>query len=148
MVKSRSVRFEKARGLGAARAHLRYIQRDGVNRDGERGQLYSAENDRADGKAFIERQVNDRHQFRFIVSPEDGEQYDDLKPLTRRLMAQMEQDLGTKLDWVAVDHFNTCHPHTHIVIRGKDEQGRDRGQERRVGKECVSTCRSRWSPYH
>src|SRR3546814_7505143 len=76
-------------------------------------------NDRADGKAFIERQVNDRHQFRFIVSPEDGEQYDDLKPLTRRLMAQMEQDLGTKLDWVAVDHFNTCHPHTYIVIRGK-----------------------------
>src|SRR3546814_7669867 len=71
------------------------------------------------------RQVNDRHQFRFIVSPEDGEQYDDLKPLTRRLMAQMEQDLGTKLDWVAVDHFNTCHPHTHIVIRGKDEKGRD-----------------------
>src|SRR3546814_13860708 len=71
------------------------------------------------------RQVNDRHQFRFIVSPEDGEQYDDLKPLTRRLMAQMEQDLGTKLDWVAVDHFNTCHPHTHIVIRGKDEPGRD-----------------------
>src|SRR3546814_14181691 len=85
-----------------------YIQRDGVTRDGERGQLYSAENDRADGKAFIERQVNDRHQFRFIVSPEDGEQYDDLKPLTRRMIAQMEQDLGTKPDWVAVDHFNTC----------------------------------------
>src|SRR3546814_17980396 len=25
---------------------------------------------------------------------------------------------------------------------------RDRSEERRVGKECVSTCRSRWSPYH
>src|SRR3546814_3203597 len=124
MVSSRIVRFEKARGLGAARAHLSYMQRDGVTRDGERGQLYSAENDRADGKAFIERQVNDRHQFRFIVSPEDGEQNDDLKPLTRRLMEQMAQDLGTKLDWVAVNHFNTCHPHTHIVIRGRDEQGR------------------------
>src|SRR3546814_10014586 len=24
----------------------------------------------------------------------------------------------------------------------------DRSEERRVGKECVSTCRSRWSPYH
>src|SRR3546814_3282042 len=96
MLKSRLVRVDKAKGLGAARAHLRYIQRDGVTRDGERGQLYSAENDRADGKAFIERQVNDRHQFRFIVSPEDGEQYDDLKPLTRRLMAQMEQDLRSE----------------------------------------------------
>src|SRR3546814_10898264 len=27
-------------------------------------------------------------------------------------------------------------------------QGRLRSEERRVGKECVSTCRSRWSPYH
>src|SRR3546814_17208180 len=27
-------------------------------------------------------------------------------------------------------------------------QGDDRSEERRVGKECVSTCRSRWSPYH
>src|SRR3546814_7447264 len=26
--------------------------------------------------------------------------------------------------------------------------GPDRSEERRVGKECVSTCRSRWSPYH
>src|SRR3546814_13182763 len=27
-------------------------------------------------------------------------------------------------------------------------EGRHRSEERRVGKECVSTCRSRWSPYH
>ena len=33
--------------------------------------------------------VGDRHQFRFIVSPEDGDQYEDLKPLTRRLMERM-----------------------------------------------------------
>jgi type IV secretory pathway VirD2 relaxase len=38
-------------------------------------------------------------------------------------MRQMEQDLDTKLDWVAVDHFNTGHPHTHIVIRGRDDRG-------------------------
>ncbi len=40
-------------------------------------------------------------------------------------MDRMEQDLGTKLDWVAVDHFNTGHPHTHIVVRGKDDKGAD-----------------------
>src|SRR3546814_14857205 len=28
------------------------------------------------------------------------------------------------------------------------EQGLERSEERSVGKECVSTCRSRWSPYH
>src|SRR3546814_10817803 len=34
------------------------------------------------------------------------------------------------------------------LLRGYDESVRDRSEERRVGKECVSTCRSRWSPYH
>ncbi len=38
----------------------------------------------------------------------------DLKPFVRDLMARMEADLHTKLDWVAADHFNTGHPHTHI----------------------------------
>src|SRR3546814_14287982 len=69
--------------------------------------------------------LDDRHQFRFIVSPEDGADYEDLKPLTRRLMTRMEEDLGTKLDWVAVDHFNTGHPHTHIILRGRDEKAAD-----------------------
>ena len=125
MVKYRIAKFNKANSMGAARAHLRYIQRDGVTREGEPGKLYSAEHDRADGKAFLEQCEGDRHQFRFIVSPEDGQHYDDLRSLTRRLMTQMEEDLGTKLDWVAVDHFNTGHPHTHIVVRGKDEHGQD-----------------------
>jgi type IV secretory pathway VirD2 relaxase len=125
MVKSRIVRLDRARGVDAARAHLRYIQRDGVTREGAPGQLYSAEQDKADGRSFLDRQIGDRHQFRFIVSPEDGQNYDDLRVLTRRLMTQMEQDLGTSLDWVAVDHFNTGHPHTHVIVRGKDERGRD-----------------------
>ncbi|RHW16857.1 DUF3363 domain-containing protein [Sphingomonas gilva] len=113
------------KGFGAARAHIRYVERDGTTRDGARGQLYGAEADRVDGKAFLEKAEGDRHQFRFIVSPEDGAEYDDLKGLTRRLMTRMEEDLGTKLDWVAVDHFNTGHPHTHIIVRGKDDRGKD-----------------------
>ena len=124
IVKSRIVKLAGQRMQGA-RAHLRYIQRDGVTRDGAPGQLYNADLDRADGKAFLERADGDRHQFRFIVSADDGDQYEDLKPLTRRLMVQMEEDLGTKLDWVAVDHYNTGHPHTHIIVRGKDDTGRD-----------------------
>ena len=126
IVKSRIVKLA-GKGMDGARAHLRYIRRDGVTREGgaERGELYGAEQDRADGKAFLERSEGDRHQFRFIVSAEDGAEYDDLKPLTRRLMARMEEDLGTKLDWVAVDHYNTGHPHTHILLRGRDERDKD-----------------------
>ncbi len=124
VVKSRIVKLA-GNGIKGARAHLRYIQRDGVTRDGHPGELYSAEQDRVDGKAFIERSTGDRHQFRFIVAPEDGAEYDDLRPLVRRLMTQMEGDLGTKLDWVAVDHYNTGHPHSHIILRGKDDRGLD-----------------------
>lgn len=122
------------KGLGGARAHLTYIQRDGMTRDGEPGQLYSADLEVADGKAFLKRGSGDRHQFRFIVSVEDGDQYPDLKPFVRRLMEQMEKDLGTRLDWVAVDHFNTGHPHTHVVLRGKN----DRGDDLVIAREYIS----------
>jgi len=124
IIKSRIVKLA-GKGFGAARAHMRYVERDGTTRDGGRGQLYGAEADKVDGKAWLDQAHGDRHQFRFIVSPEDGAEYDDLKDLTRRLMARMEEDLGTKLDWVAVDHFNTGHPHTHIILRGKDDRGKD-----------------------
>lgn len=124
VVKARIVRINSG-DAGAVRAHLRYVQRDGVTREGEPGELYDASNDRADGKAFTERSTGDRHQFRFIVAPEDSAELADLKPFVRDLMRQMEQDLGTRLDWVAADHFNTGHPHTHIVLRGKDGTGGD-----------------------
>lgn len=108
-----------------AQSHLRYIQRDGTSRDGERGQLYSANEDRLDGDAFLERGQDDRHQFRFIVSPEDGAELSDLTAYTRDLMHRMEADLGTQLDWVAVNHYNTGHPHVHLIVRGKDDLGQD-----------------------
>jgi type IV secretory pathway VirD2 relaxase len=105
---------------GKAAAHLRYIQRDGAARDGERGRLYSAEQDCTDGDAFLDRGKDDRHQFLFIVSPEDAA---DLTGYTRELMAQVETDLGTKLDWVAVNHHNTGHPHVHVIVNGRDAPG-------------------------
>ncbi|HSI19940.1 MAG TPA: DUF3363 domain-containing protein, partial [Sphingomonas sp.] len=123
IVKSRSVRA--AGKSGKAAAHLRYIQRDGTSRDGERGRLYSATEDRADGDAFLDRGKDDRHQFRFIVSPEDGAEIEDLTGHTRDLMRQLEADLSTKLDWVAVNHFNTGHPHVHVIVNGRDELGED-----------------------
>jgi type IV secretory pathway VirD2 relaxase len=124
VVKARIARLKRG-DLGAARAHLRYIQRDGVTPEGEPGQLYGRDTDDANGTAFLDSCEGDRHQFRFVISPEDGADLADLKPFVRDLMQRMEDDLGTKLDWVAVDHFNTGRPHTHIVLRGRDEQGKD-----------------------
>ena len=125
MVKFHIARAGRIAGNGAFRAHLHYIQRDGVERDGRGGELYGREGEVPDASGFLERSDGDRHQFRIIVSPEDGVALGDLLEDTRALMAQMERDLGSRLDWVAVDHHNTGHPHTHIVVRGKDARGKD-----------------------
>jgi type IV secretory pathway VirD2 relaxase len=123
-VKVRLVYLKQA-GARSTVTHLRYIEREGVGRDGEPGRAYSTATDEADLTVFEERGRGDRHQFRFIVSPEDGAELGDLRTYTRHLMARMEADLGTRLDWVAVDHWNTDNPHTHVVLRGKDDTGRD-----------------------
>ncbi len=123
-IKTRLVNLKQA-GARSTTTHLRYIEREGVGRDGEPGQAYGSTADNADLLAFEECGREDRHQFRFIVSPEDAEQLDDLRTYTRTLMSRMEADLGTNLDWVAVNHWNTDNPHTHIVLRGKDGTGKD-----------------------
>ena len=87
--------------------------------------MFDARSDEADTKAFAERCEEDRHHFRFIVSPEDAPNMADLKTFTRKLMKEAEHDLGTKLDWVAVDHWNTDNPHIHVLVRGKLSNGKD-----------------------
>ena len=123
-VKVRLVYLQQASGRSTV-GHLRYIEREGVDRQGGPGHAYGPLTDEADTAAFEERGRGDRHQFRFIVSPEDAGQLEDLRTYTRHLMQRMEADLGTRLDWVAVDHWNTDNPHTHVVLRGKDDTGKD-----------------------
>ena len=124
MIKVRMAKL-KAGNLSAARAHMRYIQRDGVTLEGEPDQIYGKDSDTVDGPAFVESCAGDRHQFRMIVSADDGAELGDPKFFIRDLMRRMELDLGTQLNWVAVDHFNTGHPHTHVVIKGKAEDHKD-----------------------
>ena len=123
VIKTRVVRHS-ARATPLS-AHLSYLRREGVTRDGEKARLFGPETEDADPKAFAERTQDDRHHFRFIVSPEDATEMSDLKTYARDLMGQMEKDLGTKLDWVGVDHWNTDNPHVHIILRGRTDDGQD-----------------------
>jgi hypothetical protein len=153
------LRGHKTSGGGLVRGQLAYLQREeaGVARvfdeDGNEksvpchGQLYGPEDGvEIDGRDFVARSTDgfdgrgDPHQFRIILSPEDGAKLaaqnarhvdpDDgngapnLRRTTRALMEQMEADLGTRLDWVAVDHFDTAHPHTHVLVRGSTHDGK------------------------
>ena len=136
-------------GFAAFRKHLDYIQRHGTDESGKRAEIYgrgvediesqqpepdldvepylseTQTDQKALTKAFADSCRNDRHHFRIIVSPEDGQELLDLKAYTRDLVAQIEQDLDTKLEWVATGHYDTGQPHTHLIIRGVRDNGKD-----------------------
>ena len=75
--------------------------------------MFDARSDAAQEGAFAERCWDDRHHFRFIISLEDAAEMDGLQAFTRELMIDVARDLGTKLDWAALYHWNTDNPHVH-----------------------------------
>jgi len=126
VVKARIVRHRGARFRSAPLTkHIAYLKREGVTRDGREAGMFSANADGIDDRAFAGRCEEDRHHFRFIVSPEDADRLEDLRAFTRDLMKQAERDLGTRLDWIGVDHWNTDNPHVHVLVRGRAENGKD-----------------------
>ncbi len=126
VVKTRVVPLKGKSPYDVMRNQLAYLERDGVDRDGERGQLFNGDGnlDREAVAAFVERGVTCRHQFRFIVSPERGGDL-DLTSFTRDLVGRMEHDLGSALDYVACVHYDTDQPHVHMVVNGRDDRGGD-----------------------
>jgi len=126
VIKVRVVRHRGAKFRSAPLAkHVSYLKREGVTRDPTDVRMFDAASDAADERAFAERCTDDRHHFRFIVSPEDAAQMQDLRAFTRELMRDAERDLGSRLDWIAIDHWNTDNPHLHVLVRGRADDGRD-----------------------
>lgn len=121
---TRVIRLKRGLPSSAVRDHLRYLVRARESEE-RRLALYGPDEDAPDAAAFARSCRNDRHQFRTIISTEDACEYNDLRPLVRRLMTQAARDLRTPLDWVAADHYDTAQPHSHIVIRGVDANGGD-----------------------
>ena len=106
-------------------AHGTYLAREGAQREGAKGFGFDAERaDIARPERLKEWQpARDRRLWKFIVSPEQGNRL-DLHEHTRALVAQIERDLGTSLEWAAIDHHNTDNPHVHLLVRGRDADGR------------------------
>jgi len=128
VVKSRVVRHLSVKnGLKSLQDHCGYFTRKGVEGpDHKAPEIYngSGSPDSRFLDEWMRNAAEDRHHFRFIVSPENSRNL-DLTPFTRELVKQMEADLGTRLDYVAVNHFNTDTPHSHIIIRGVTDDGND-----------------------
>ena len=105
-------------------AHGRYLAREGAQRDDAKRLGFDATRDDIILSQLLAgwQKAGDPRLFRIIVSPENGAEM-DLKEHARELVAQMERDLGTRLEWAAIDHHDTDNPHVHILIRGVTESG-------------------------
>ncbi len=126
IIKSRYLKMNNARSIGTSRAHINYITRDSVGIEGGEAIAFNNEQsfDKNELNQFIARGANSPHQFRLIVSPENGNNL-DMQGFAKELINSMEGDLATKLDYVAVVHYDTNHPHIHFVINGKTDDNRE-----------------------
>lgn len=115
------VLYSKDTSKGQWRAHGRYIARESAT-DGGVGFNGAEESINIATRLEDWHKANDERLWKLIVSPEFGDRL-DLKKLTRDLMSEIEADLGIPLEWVAVAHFNTDHPHVHVALRGISQGG-------------------------
>jgi hypothetical protein len=126
------VSYSPNKTKGQWRAHGRYLERDSAI--GENAPFNQAENSvDLQERLAAWQSAGDQHMFKLILSPEFGDRL-DLPKLTREFMKRMEDRTGATLEWVAVVHNNTEHPHVHIAIRGVAG-----GQELRLDRDLIRT---------
>ena len=120
------VMYAKNAVAGQWRAHGRYVARESATHGGDPKVVgfdgFGESIDIADRLESWQK-AGDERLWKLIVSPEFGDRA-DLKRLTRDLVTRMENDLGTPVEWAAVAHYNTEHPHVHMAIRGIGSEGR------------------------
>ena len=119
------VTYSANKNPGQWKAHGRYIARDTATHEGDPSRAgFGAATTDINITSVLDgwQRAGDERLFKLIVSPEFGQRL-DLLDHTRKLIERMEKDLGTRLEWVAAAHFNTEHPHVHIALRGKDQNG-------------------------
>jgi hypothetical protein len=94
-----------------------YLAREGTDIDGSCAKLYGT--DREEYKANMS-----ARNFRIFISPQKGKEM-DLEELTRTFEKKLEMDSGYKFYWQGANHYNTAHPHAHLLINGVDRNGRE-----------------------
>ena len=119
-----NVRYSAARTHGGWKAHGTYIERESAkgdreNPDAERFGLAKEQSlgSLADGW----QKASDRRLFKIILSPEDS--CADLERTTQEVIKRIEKEVSGSVEWAAVVHRNTDHPHVHIILRGRLRSG-------------------------
>ena len=115
VVKTHYTKLKAGRAAKSLARHKGYLQREGVGVDGKRPELFTEEGKQAN----MEYLAGEPRYYRVILSPEHGEKL-EMQAFTRRFMEELDKATGRELVWSAAMHYNTEHPHAHIVIRGLD----------------------------
>lgn len=135
-----------ARAKSAARAHLHYIQhRSGHDKEVGGRQFFDRDSDGSDGKWF-RNELNEAPGYgtvmhKLILSP--GHSGVDLRDYTREVMETLGDSKGLELNWQAIIHTNTDHDHVHVVLLGRDRNGKSV----RLNRQDHDVCRSAGDRY-
>jgi len=131
------VSFLRGQRAGGFRAYGHYLTRKGGQREHEKGAGFDASGDIAlPSRLDAWQREGDRRLWKIVVSPEAGARV-DLRAHASELVRAIERDLGVDLDWAAIDHHDTSHPHVHIVVRGVDRNGRELRMPRSYIREGI-----------
>jgi len=100
-------------------AHVKYFMRPDAEIEAEKKpEMF--------GNSDIKEDIRGEKRFwKFIVSPENGEEMGYLKEYTRDIMAEADKILQEELKWSAVTHNNTDNIHVHVVVRGVTKDGKE-----------------------
>ncbi|MCE5388703.1 MAG: DUF3363 domain-containing protein, partial [Acidithiobacillus sp.] len=134
------VQYAKNRKPGQWMAHGRYLEREGAQKEGEKGLGFDVFSDEVPVHETLNnwQMDGDPKVFKVILAPEDALSPEALKEFTRKFNKKIQNQLGNEYDWVAVDHHNTSHPHVHLMIRGKADLELSPDMIRRGMREAAS----------
>jgi hypothetical protein len=93
-----------------------YLVREGTDIDGGCAKLYGT-NLQEYSKNMVDR------NYRIFLSPQSDKI--NLRDMTEQFVKKLEQQTGYTLYWQAANHYNTAHPHAHILINGKYKTGKE-----------------------
>lgn len=114
-----------ARGRDSLRRHVSYLARTNAALVPGRPQFYGAKQSDLDPRQAVASWATDRHHFRIVIAPERAADIADVSAFTREVMRRVEGDLDTRIEWIGVNHFDTGHPHAHVLLRGRADDGTD-----------------------
>ncbi|GMO16009.1 MAG: hypothetical protein Pg6A_02250 [Termitinemataceae bacterium] len=111
------VKAQYSNSIEAHRVQLKkYLTREGTDIDGGQARLFGT-----DTEEYAKNM--DAKNFRIFLSPQSGDA--NLKAMAEKFIDRLELQTGYKLFWQGACHYNTAHPHAHLLINGIDKNGRE-----------------------